>query len=137
MRYLVGLVLAFAFGFFAHAIFFPDVFYDGLAGLTHKTIRAEPTKPPENPDTHFFTYVSYDNGMFRPGKVTIKRSNYIAITNMNKADLMWLVSDNKLLNTTRGYGESERLTTILNELGTFTILEKNRPDAHLTVTVIP
>lgn len=69
--------------------------------------------------------------------MTIKRSNYLAVTNLNAKEFMWLVSDNSLLNTNRNYAESERLTVLLNELGTFTVVEKNRPEALLTVSVIP
>ena len=137
MRFLLGLIIAFTIGFFVHAFFFPDYFYNGLAELTKKNVTsANPVLPTGAPD-QFFTYVTYSNGKFRPGKVTIKRSDYLAITNLNKIDRMWLVSDNKLLNTGRDYAESERLTVMLNELGTFTVLEKNNPAALLSVTVIP
>ncbi len=137
MRFLLGLTIAFSVGFVVHAFFFPDVLYNGLAMFTKKNFGEPAVAPTTEPDNQFFTYVNYRDGKFRPGKVTIKRSNYLAITNLNPDEFMWLVSDNKLLNTGRGYAESERLTTILNELGSFTVTEKNRPEAILSVTVAP
>lgn len=137
MRFFVGLLVAFGLGFLVHAFFFPDVWYNGLAALTKKNIEVKSAPVPQNSNEQFFTYVTYQDGKFRPGKVTIKRSNYLAVTNLNAKEFMWLVSDNSLLNTNRNYAESERLTVLLNELGTFTVVEKNRPEALLTVSVIP
>lgn len=137
MRFIFGLLIFFFIGFFVHALFFPDLFYNALGELNKKNIVISPTPGEKKTDSNFFTYVTYKDGKFRPGNVTIGRSNYLVITNVNKKDPMWLVSDNKLLNTERGFMESERLTILLNELGRFTVVEKNRPEALLIVTVKP
>lgn len=137
MRYIFGLLIFFFVGFFVHALFLPDLFYNALGELNKNKIALSPTPAEKKAESDFFTYVTYKDGKFRPGNVTIGRSNYLAITNINKKEPMLLVSDNKLLNTGREFMESERLTVLLNELGRFTVVEKNRPEALLIVTVKP
>jgi len=137
MRFIFGLLMFFLIGFFVHAAFFPDLFYNALGEFNKNKITVSPTPTEEKDKSNFFTYVTYKDGKFRPGNITIGRSNYLAITNLNTKEPMWLISDNKLLNTERGYMESERLTVLLNELGTFTVIEKNRPEALLVITVKP
>jgi hypothetical protein len=79
--------------------------------------------------------VDYDGTKFTPKYVTMTRTTYIAITNKSDKAKMWLVSDNPALTTPRGFGLSERLTTTINEVGEFKVINKENPNAFFTVKV--
>ena len=59
----------------------------------------------------------------------------LTITN-NSQSLMWLESDNPLLRTPRGYGESEQLRIKAGTPGTYTVQNKLNLNAKATVTII-
>jgi plastocyanin len=83
----------------------------------------------------FITYIDYDGSKFNPKTVTIKKGNYIAITNKSKDKFMWLISDNVDLNTKRGFGEGERLQLMLLTEGSYKVVDKLNSKAILTITV--
>lgn len=83
----------------------------------------------------FITYVDYDGKEFKPGSVTIKKGNYLAITNKSSDKQMWLVSDNADLNTKRGFGEGERLKIILLGMGNYKVTNKLDSRSLLSITV--
>lgn len=85
----------------------------------------------------FITYIDYDGNEFNPKTVTIKKGNYIAITNKSKDQLMWLVSDNADLNTKRGYGEGEKLQLTLLKEGTYKVTNRLDTKGFLEVVVEP
>ena len=112
---------AFFAGILVHAFFFPDFLSrtTNLNSLKNKVLgERQPTKSTQS---EFLTIVSYKKGAFHPGKVWIKKGNYLAIQNDDEEKQMWLVSDRKDLQTVRGYGLSERVTSIMNDLGTFSV----------------
>lgn len=137
------LILVFTLGFLVHAFFFPDFLYNGLRQALNiynpqsAKLLGVQTEKNTQPQYQFMTYVNYNNGRFDPASVTIKRSYYLAITNMSKKEQMWLVSDHPLLNTKRGYAESERLQTILYEVGSYKVSNKLSPGPLLNVIVVP
>lgn len=85
----------------------------------------------------FITYVDYDGKKFKPSVVTIKKGNYIAITNKSSDQLMWLISDNADLNTKRGYGEGEKLQLTLLKEGTYKVANRLNTNASIEVVVEP
>ena len=85
----------------------------------------------------FITYVAYDGSSFHPGRVTLKKGNYLAITNKSKEVLMWLLSDYDGLSTTRGYGEGEQRRIVVTKEGTFTVKDKIHPSASVQLTIVP
>jgi len=132
-RFWIFLLFTFVAGFFVHALFFPQF----LPQIKTTSAKNELEKNPAggNSDAGLYTYINFDGDNFSVPYVAIKTGFYIAITNKSKSKLMWLESENSLLRTNRGYGESERLETILYEKGTFEVYSKLNPDAKLTVVV--
>lgn len=126
--------IAFFFGFFVHLILFPNFFCANNFFTVKKLVPpVQKTNSVQKDD--FITYVNYDGNNFIPNQVTIKRGNYLAITNQSKDTLMWLFSDNSILNTERGYALSERLQVLLPKDGVFQVINKLIPDAQLIVQV--
>ncbi len=85
----------------------------------------------------FITYIDYDGTEFKPAAVTVKKGNYIAITNQSKDKQMWLVSDNADLNTKRGYGEGERLQLTLLKEGRYIVTNRLDTKASIEIVVEP
>ena len=48
---------------------------------------------------------------------------------------MWLNSNDPLLTTPRGYGESEQVRERMDTLGQFVVADKNNPSERLIITV--
>jgi hypothetical protein len=138
-KFIILLIIFFA-GFLTHAFWFPN-FLISPQNVTNnvKTILGLSEQKKQSSSTaesnEFITYINYLDGKFNRTRVNITRGNYIAITNMSKTESMLLVSDNSALSTPRGYGYSERLMTILLEPGNYTVVNKNKPDAVVTVSV--
>jgi hypothetical protein len=131
--------IAFTAGFLVHAVFFPYVFVDGKSEMLEEPISTIITRenrqlPPEV-ENDLITYVRYEKKAFKPSSVTITRGNYIAITNISNKEQMWLLSDNPLLNTVRGYAYGERLQTVIAEPGIYKVQNELFPEAMLEVTV--
>ena len=127
-------VLCFIAGFFFHALVFPDLFILNLAPQTVQNAGDEPRGTSQKLRDLVFL-VTYEKGMFHPSRVVLEKGQYIAVRNMNKDALMWLVSTEKTFNATRGLGQSEELRNIYSEAKTFTVADKLNPQAVLTVTV--
>ena len=139
---LVTLTVGFSLGFLSHAVFFPDVIPETLfsnaksiSGLDALT--ADSNTPPTPSPIALMVSVTYKDGEFTPKVAKVHYGNYIAITNKNSTheDQMWLQSNLEVLNTPRGFAEEERLQTVVLEEGTFTVVNKLKPDAKLTVVV--
>jgi plastocyanin len=133
MRILLVSSLMFFFGFFVHALFFPNNF-------TNISISPEKLLQPEKTNgtpykSNAFTEVAYKNGSFQPSRVAIINGNNVLITNMDDKENMWLVSDNKILTTSRPFGKSEQFKAFLSVPGSYTVLDKLHPSAQLVVVV--
>jgi hypothetical protein len=137
MKNLSLIVVCTLIGFYSHAIFFPDFFYNGLKVHTEKNIPLSAEKQNTKQTLITVSYVNYDGHQFAPRVVNVKASYWIAITNNSKTKQMWLISDNPLLNTERGYGYTEQLKKMLYKQGTYTIQDKLNPDAKFTLIVKP
>lgn len=83
----------------------------------------------------FIARVDYDGKKFKPSSVTVKKGNYLAITNQSSEKLMWLISNESDLQTARGYGEGEKLQVILLKIGEFKVVDKLNPGVSLSVKV--
>lgn len=130
---IVG-VLSFTVGFFFHAIFFPDLFILNQGSQVVQKAAGQLQKNPQKLRDLVFL-VTYKKGVFHPSTVILEKGQYIAVRNMNKDALMWLVSEEKTFNTNRGLGESEQLRNIYSEAKTFTVTDKLNPQSVLKVTV--
>ncbi len=127
--FLLALTL-FSLGFLANAFLFQKTPAQ-IISLSQQSVLGEKALD------QFITNIDYDGSSFKPSIVTMKKGNYIAITNQSKDKLMWLVSDNPDLNTVRGYGESERLQLMLLKEGTYKVTNKLNTKAFVEVIVEP
>lgn len=125
----------FVIGFFVHALLFPDFLPNGIQSISASNVfpPAQNKNIPQNDS--LITYVNYDGDQFVPKRIIILKGNYLAITNTATDKLMWLSSDNDLLNTPRGYAESERLQVLLPKVGEYTVTNKLNTQAQLSIQV--
>ncbi len=138
MKTVLKIALIFFTGFFIHAYFFPNLLFFNLPISPDKLLSSvKKTSTTSTPQDAFLTQITYNNGQFTPPRVVMKHSYYITITNGSKTESMWLVSNVKALNTDRPYFESEQLKTLLNDPGTYTVINKNNPKSELVVVVTP
>ncbi len=84
----------------------------------------EKTEAVEESSSKFVTYVDFDGKSFSSQKVSMKKGDYLAITNLSNTTQMWLAATVSALTTKRGYAEGERLQIILGEPGLFRVGEK-------------
>ncbi len=129
VRVLLLSATFFSLGFLANALFFQKNTVE-ITALSQPSVLGL-----KDPDDQFITSVAYDGEQFNPRSVTVKKGNYIAITNTSKEKLMWLVSDNPDLSTVRGYGEGERLQLILLKAGEYKVANTLNTKAWILVTV--
>ena len=129
---MVGVTL----GFFIHALFFPDVFSNGIfVTPALPTPDQGQTQAPSTNKVQNITTITFDGQNFSRHNVAIEQSRYIVIVNTSKDTLMWLSSNNKDLATPRGYGEGEQVKTRLDDKGQFIVADKNNPSEKLIITV--
>lgn len=129
-RLLFIVIIAFSLGFALHFLITNLQTKPEVSLLLQQRVAGEQTTA-----DNFITYIDYDGNDFEPSSVIVTKGNYIAITNKSKEKLMWLVSDDKDLNTARGYGEGERLQLVLLKGGQFKVANKLNPKAWFSVTV--
>ncbi len=123
-------------GFMTHAIFFPAVLTNNLMLYTKKSLENVKTPTPGVENTNkALTLVSFEEGEFDPQVAVVGKSYYLGITNKSSKELMTLTSDNPLLRTPRGYGESEQLLIQLYDIGEYTVSSTLHPDRFLKVIV--
>jgi hypothetical protein len=131
-------ILFFAAGFLTHAQFFPDLWANGLPGFNQQTQTPtinRSTAPPAQQQA-FETRIDYDGTQFSRHNISIEIGSYLIITNVNKGNkLMSLSSNNPLLTTPRGYGESEIVKARMDVRGQFVVIDKNNPEEKLIITV--
>lgn len=129
IRLLLLLIVSFSLGFALHWLITStqvqpvSILGQNVAGLASQD--------------EFITSVAYDGKKFKPSSVTVKKGNYIAITNTSRDQLMWLISDNADLNTKRGYGEGEKLQLILLKEGRYKVTNRLDTKGFLEVVVEP
>lgn len=73
----------------------------------------------------FVTYVDFSDGNFSLPTVKVHKGDYLAITNTDKENLMWLTATMSAWGTVRGYGEGERVMNTIDDTGLYKIFEKN------------
>lgn len=129
-RVMFFVVLAFILGFMVHWLLPTLQIKPEVSLLPQQNVAGAQTTTDQ-----FITYIDYDGKEFKPSAVTIKKGNYIAITNKGNDQLMWLISNNTDLNTKRGYGEGEKLQLALSKEGEFKVVNKLSPSVSLRVKV--
>ncbi len=137
---LLIFILIFATGFVTHMLVFPDFIpqYSQSIQRSFKNVLGVETQKKDQSVQRadpLEIVVVYKDGDFAPSQIIIPVTRYIEIQNASKTELMWLVSDNKLLNTDRGYGQGEQLRAQLNDKGTFFVKNKLEPQHSLIITV--
>jgi hypothetical protein len=128
-------VLFFGIGFLTHAFFFPDMLSNGIADVSNIVIPNTSPTPQDQGSHSFMTEIDYNEGHFSRHNITVDIGSYVLITNQSKNHLMWLISNNPLLATVRGYGESEKVRVRLDTKGQYVVGDKNAPQERLVITV--
>lgn len=137
MRTVVYVLIIFSLGFLVHAFFFPNFLYKGLSPIKGIVLGInDKNSVNEAFNYSFLNYVNFSDGQFDKREITIRKGDYIIITNKDNKQLMWLMSDNPFLSTPRGYGLGEEVRTILNNVGTLTVVNKMNRSQMLTIHVI-
>ena len=132
MKRIIFFLLIFSLGFFSHYLVVRFK-VKPLDPATYLMLSAEPLV--EGSNGTFITYVEFDGESFKPNKINMKKSDYLAITNKSTEKFMWLVSASADFSTVRGYGEGERLTVNPLESGTYLVANKDNPNKTLEVVV--
>lgn len=133
---LLIVVLGFVAGFLTHALFFPDVLANGISDITQVVLPLPtPTQAAGGTQSSFITTITYDGTRFNRHNITIDVGNYLIIVNGAKQNLMWLVSNDPNLATTRGYGDSEQVKERMDTKGQFVVEDKNNPQEKVLITV--
>lgn len=137
-KYFLFFLFSFLLGFLVHAFFFADLLPNRIIALTKQGVGikdsgAEPTLPFANSTV----FVDYKDGKFIPSSVVSKKGNRLVITNKMTDEQMWLVSDSREIETVRGYQESEALSVVFTQPGTFVVNNKLNSKHTLIVTVKP
>ncbi len=96
-------------------------------GKVDQKILNQQVEPVSGQD-QFVTYVNFENGKFSDELVKIHKGDYLAITNTDKDNLMWLNATMSAWTTVRGYGESERVMKTIDEVGVYRIGERTSGD---------
>lgn len=131
-KLLLFLILSFGLGFALHFLITNLQIKPEVSLLPQQNVAGAQTTTDQ-----FITNVAYDGKKFKPSSVTVRKGNYIAITNTSRDQLMWLVSDNSDLQTPRGYGEGEKLQLVLLREGRYKVTDKLNATSFLEVLVEP
>jgi hypothetical protein len=128
-------IIAFSAGFLTHALFFPDVLVNGFTDV--KAIVVPNTSPTSAQDVNstFLTKITYNGKRFSRHSLVVPTASYVLIENLSTDSRMWLVSNNPLLATPRGYSYTEQIDVRLDKPGTFVVQEKENPQEQIVITV--
>lgn len=128
--------VAFMLGFLAHALYFPDVFSNGITDIKQLAIpnAISPTSTAGKVDP-LMTKITFDGEHFNRQNITVPFSRYLRITNQSQNKLMWLTANTPILSTPRGYGYDEALEVRMDKKGQFIVADKNNPQEKLVITV--
>lgn len=129
-------VFAFGIGFLTHALYFPDIFANGIVDVQRIALpNTVPTQGPGANSSEFETKITYDGKHFSRNNITIGVGNYLMIINNSADKLMWLQSNEPSLATMRGYGELEAIRQRMDASGQYIVVDKNNPREKLIITV--
>jgi plastocyanin len=128
-------IIAFIFGFWLRGFLDSQGVYVHLPELVPSAKKTTTAAGVPAGVSDFITEVKYENASFKPASVTIKKGNYLAITNVGDS-LMWLSSDNPKLSTPRGYGKSEQLRIKPETIGSHTVTDTLHQGVSLHVSII-
>jgi len=128
LLYLMWFVIGFVLCFIVFVLIPPYISQKGDISSTADQANSDSSD-------NFITLVEYADNGFRPNAVTIRKGNYIVIRNISAKTHVWLSSDNPLLNTTRGYAQSEQIRSVLNDEGVYAVTNKLNLSHKLTVVV--
>lgn len=128
MKTILLLIIGFAVGFVARG----QLPAFDVSASTVKNVILPQTADQQSGE--FITKVVYENGAFSPRTVTVRKGDYLTVTN-NSDNLMWLDSTERIFTTPRGYARSEQLKVKPLETGEFRVGNKLNVEASFTVTV--
>ncbi len=97
-------------------------------GKVDQKILNQKVEPVSGQD-QFVTYVEFVDGKFSLPTVKVHKGDYLALTNIDKDNLMWLSATMSAWSTVRGYAEGERIMQTFDEVGTYRIGERISGDA--------
>ncbi|CAN5146875.1 hypothetical protein BH09PAT1_BH09PAT1_8770 [soil metagenome] len=133
---VVFLILGFTLGFFAHALFTPDLFANGIfiipqapqitPGALQQAV--DSTAPIE-------TKITFDGSNFSRTNINVERSRYISITNESEDTKMDLSSNESDLVTPRPYAYKEQIRTRIDKPGQYVVADRNNPSVRMVITV--
>src|SRR5579872_5077194 len=125
----------FILGFLTHAFFFPDFLINGFSDISNIAIPDISPTPGQDVNSTFFTKITYNDSHFSRHSLVIPISSYVMIENMSTTSRMWLLSNNPLLATQRGYSYTEAIRVRLDNRGSFVVEDKSNPQEKILITV--
>ncbi len=135
IRTLALVIAAFIVGFYTNAILMirpPEVVLSLIStGKKTQDLAEQKVADINNNDIK----VTFNGTEFNPAFISAPIGKRIEITNTSSDTLMQLISDTTILNTERGFGESERFRVVIMEEGTYTVSTKAAPGAKLEIQV--
>jgi hypothetical protein len=135
IKNLLLFLIFFGLGFITHALFFPDVLVNGFSDIQNLVIPNISPTPGQDTNDNFQTTITYDGKHFSRHSLVLPFESYIIIKNTSQNSLMWLISNNPLLATPRGYAYTEELHVRMDKRGTFLVEDKSNPQERLVITV--
>lgn len=139
LKKLLLVVIVFILGFFTHALFFPDLFANGImlssdALFSNVKTASSASNQQAEAEKHV-VLVTYDGTSFSRTNVTVPLSDYIVIRNESQDTQLWLAADMPELATSRGYAYKEEVRVRLDKKAQIHVLNKLNPQARLIITV--
>lgn len=133
---LLFLLIGFTTGFFIHALFFPDLFANGIFILPEAPLTAQ-TAPQTNKaaPVQNETLITYDGEKFSRTNVKIESSRYISIVNKSPDTTMDLSSSEPGLSTPRPYAFDEMVKTRIDKPGQYVVTDRRNPSIRMVITV--
>ena|SRR5258708_3702576 len=138
LRFLKKLLLfgiIFILGFLTHAFFFPDFLINGFSDISAITLPNTSPTPGQDVNSTFFTKITYNGSHFSRHALIVPIDSYVMIENMSTDSRMWLLSNNPLLATQRGYSYTEAIRVRIDTKGSYVVEEKNNPQEKILITV--
>jgi hypothetical protein len=85
----------------------------------------------------FISAVIFNGSSYQPNHITVKKGNYVSITNTSPVERMWLVSGESTMSMNRPYAQGEQLKFISPREGVIELKDKLHPAIGLKITIGP
>lgn len=120
-------------GFFLHAIFFPDLFSNGIFFKPKVDIATQQNNNSQTITSEYKVY--FDGSKFSRSSIVVPFTRYLVILNDDPNNKMDLISNLPSLNTGRPFGYLEQLRLRMDKKGTFVVQVNGNPAEQLTIVV--